>query len=277
MAKKPRQEFHWAQHFLQSEKLVRELVAISSIGPEDIVYEIGAGRGIVTAELARIARRVVALEIDPELACVLRNRFRAAVNVDVVEDDFLAYRFTDREYAVFGNIPYNRSADIVRKILQARPAPREACLIMQREAAEKFSGCPKETRSAVLAKPWFEMEVVRSLRRWDFHPAPRVDSALLCIRKRSPPLLAGEDGSLYRRFVAFGFGEWKRSLKLTFRGIFSYRQWKHLSRDLHFRLDATPSELTFEQWMGVFSGFKNKVEHQRQTAVRERGKTYLRT
>ncbi len=277
MAKKSRKELYWAQHFLKSENLVRALVAASSIGSGDTVYEIGAGRGIVTAELARIARKVIALEIDPALARDLRERFQSAGNVEIVEADFLEYRIAEREYAIFANIPYNRTADILRKILHADPKPREACLVMQREAAEKFCGRPKETRFAVLAKPWFQMDIVRKLRRWDFSPVPGVDSALLRIRKRSPALLSENDDSLFRQFVGFGFGGWKRSLKITFRRIFSHRQWKRLSEDLHFPLDAAPSELTFEQWMGLFEGFKQRVAQGKQTIVRERGKKFLRT
>jgi 23S rRNA (adenine-N6)-dimethyltransferase len=275
MAKKPRKEIVLAQNFLRCSKFARSLIRTGSIGPRDIVYEIGAGRGMITAELARIARRVVALEIDPELVQDLRNRFRGAANVQILEADYLAYPIAEQEYKIFANIPYNRTADIVRKILHARPAPREACLVMQREAAEKFSGSPKETRFSILAKPWFQLEIVRTLRREDFYPVPGVDSVLLRIRRRARPLLAGGDGPLYRGFVAFGFGEWKRCLKATFRRVFSHGQWKRLSKDLRFDPLAAPSELSFEQWMGLFDGFRQRVPCAKQRVVRERGTKFL--
>ena len=67
MAKKPNKQLALAQNFLKSVQLVRSLLKISSIGPEDTVYEIGPGRGIITGELARIARKVIAVETDPHL------------------------------------------------------------------------------------------------------------------------------------------------------------------------------------------------------------------
>jgi 23S rRNA (adenine-N6)-dimethyltransferase len=259
MAKRMRNSIALAQNFLRSPNLVRQLMDESSIGPSDTVYEIGAGRGMITAELACIARQVVALEKDPALVRDLKERFLRVPNVQILEADFLQYRIPDREYKIFANIPYNRTADIVRKILSANSAPKEANLVMQREAAEKFSGSPKETRFSILAKPWFQMRIVRELRRTDFEPAPGVDSAFLQIRKRNPPLIRETDSVLYRNFVSYGFGVWKKSLKIIFRPIFTYAQWKRLSKDLGFHWNATPSELTFEQWLGLFDCLIRRV------------------
>jgi len=275
MAKESRKEFILAQNFLKRANLVRALIEASTIGPADLVYEIGAGRGIITAELARIARKVIALEIDPVLVRFLRGRFQDVSNVEIFECDFLRYRIAAAEYKIFANIPYNRTAEIVRKILETVPAPQKACLVMQKEAAEKFSGRPKETRFSIMAKPWFTMKITRDLHRRDFDPLSGVDSVLLCIRKRSPPLLPKKDGARYRRFVSFGFGGWKRSLKTTFRRIFSHRRWKRLSAGLCFPLHATPTELTFPQWFGLFEDFSRRAPDQKQTAFRKRGESFL--
>ena len=96
METRQRRKFCLAQNFLRSPALVRQLIGMSTIGPSDRVYEIGPGNGIITAELAAIARRVVAIEKDPELVRRLRERFRALENVEIVEEDFLAYSFHAR-------------------------------------------------------------------------------------------------------------------------------------------------------------------------------------
>ena len=264
MAKKSTRQIALAQNFLRSSQLARRLLDASSITYQDTVYEIGPGRGAITTELARVARKIVAIEKDPLLVQYLRKRFQDAGNVQIVKGDFMRFRIPDREYKIFANIPYNLTADIVRKILYAHPSLGEAYLIVQKEAAEKFSGSPKETQFSVLAKPSFDMRIVCELQRTDFIPSPRVDSALLHIRKRCLPLICEEDVSLYRRFVRFGFGSWKRSLKLAFKPIFTYEQWKRLSKDLRFPQDVTPTELTFEQWMGLFDCFKKRVSKEKQ-------------
>jgi 23S rRNA (adenine-N6)-dimethyltransferase len=268
MAKKSTQRLILAQNFLRSAKLVDTLLEASSIGAGDVVCEIGPGGGIITAELARRAREVLAIEKDPDLASRLRGRFENVHNVRVITADFLRYSISERKYKIFANIPYNLTAEIVRKILHMPPVPDEAYLIVQKEAAEKFSGTPHETQFSILAKPLFEFRILRELRRTDFEPVPKVDSVLLQIKKRPVALVRREDACLYRNFVRYGFGTWKRSLKLIFKPVFSYEQWKRLSRDLHFPMDATPSRLSFEQWLGLFECFQHRVPGDKQAHIK---------
>ena len=269
MAKQSDKQIRLAQNFLRSSKLVRLLLDTSSIESSDTVYEIGPGRGIITAELAQIACHVISIEKDPELAQQLCRRFESFRNVHIITNDFLQYHIPAREYKIFANIPYNITAGIVRKILYTLPAPSEAYLILQREAAEKFSGHPDETQFSILAKPWFDIQMIRELRKTDFEPVPNVDSVLLRITKRHPALIRNEDCFLYRSFVRYGFGRWKSSLKLIFKPIFTYQQWKHLSKDLHFPLNAIPSKLTFEQWLGLFECFKQRVPKSKQACIKQ--------
>src|ERR1043166_7749474 len=143
METRQRKQISLAQNFLRNPKLVRRLVRMSKIGLSDTVYEIGPGNGIITAALASVAGKVIAIEKDPELVRRLRERFRSVENVEIVEKDFLNYSFCIRvpclpvgrqtvvsEYKMFASIPYNRTAGIVRKILDERSSLGEAYLIM---------------------------------------------------------------------------------------------------------------------------------------------------
>lgn len=246
-----------AQNFLKSPELVRRLVGASSIGPGDTVYEIGPGRGIITAELARRAERVIAVEKDVRWVRHLRERFKGVRNVEIAAGDFLRFPVAERDYKIFASIPYNATADIVRKILYTTPVAREACLIMQKEPARKFAGSCGETLFSVLAKPYFEFRIVAHLRRTDFEPAPKVDSVLLRISRRDRPLIEMEEKCVYREFVSYGFGRWKSCLRLAYKDVFTYKQWKRLSSDLGFPLSVTPTQLSFEQWIGLYMGYKS--------------------
>lgn len=277
MANKPRKAIRFGQNFLKSPRLVHGLVEASSIGPTDTVYEIGPGRGIITAELARAAKKVIAIEKDRQLVRHLRERFRGRENVEIVEADFLDYSFRTRangsrgndapsltvglqtrtsDFKIFASIPYNITASVVRKILNGGAVPQEAYLVLQKEPARKFSGYPRESEFSILAKPFFEFQIIRELRRTDFEPVPDVDSVLLRIKRRRAALIKKEEGELYRDFVRYGFGSWKRHLRSAFKHVFTYKQWKRLSRDLHFSLDATPTQLSFDQWLGLYRGFR---------------------
>ena len=251
----PRKRISLAQNFLTSPKLAQRLVKMSEIGLSDTVYEIGPGDGIITAALASVAGRVIAIEKDPELVRRLRGRFRSVENVEIVEKDFLNYSPVSN-YKMFANIPYNSTAQIVRKILGERSRLCEAYLIMQKEAAKKFSGSPRETLFSIRVKPFFDLQILSQVRRTDFWPVPNVDSVLLSIKRRPRPLIEGQDVALYREFVQYGFGRWKPNLKLAFKNVFTYKQWKRLARDLDFPLNATPTELSVEQWLGLYQGFR---------------------
>ena len=141
-----------SQHFLRSRSLAASLIAQAPVAQNDLVVEVGAGRGILTRELARRCREVVAVEFDGALAEALRARFRTDSRITIVRSDFLRFRLPDVPYKVLGNIPFNRTAAIVRRLVRSDPPPRDAWLVVQREAAERFVGrpCARETLSSLL-------------------------------------------------------------------------------------------------------------------------------
>jgi 23S rRNA (adenine-N6)-dimethyltransferase len=273
METRRRKQISLAQNFLRSPKLVRRLVRMSHIGLSDTVYEIGPGNGIITAALASVAGQVIAIERDPELVRRLRERFGPIENVAIIEKDFLDYSFSIHSrvrvpslsvdgqapssgYKIFANIPYNRTTQIMRKILYERSRLCEAYLIVQKEAAKRFSGSPRETLFSILAKPFFDLQILLQLKRTDFWPVPNVDSVLLSIKRRARPPIEPQDIAAYREFVQYGFSRWKPNLRLGFKNVFTYTQWKRLARDLGFPLNATPTELSVEQWLGLYQRFK---------------------
>jgi 23S rRNA (adenine-N6)-dimethyltransferase len=245
-----------AQNFLVKSCLAASLLNGSSIDQEDTVYEIGSGKGILTRQLVRRAKRVIAIEKDHDLFVQLLRKFEHTDNIIIHHADFLSFKIEESHYKVFANLPFNMTSAIVRKLAFASNPPEDAYLIVQKEAAQKFVGAPKTTQFSLLIKPWFRLRISRSLKRTDFSPVPNVDTALLQIAKRECPLVQPTDKAIYERFVKHGFGAWKKNLKSNYKNIFSYKQWKRLSRDLDFPIHAQPSELSLRQWLGLFALFK---------------------
>ena len=112
-----------SQHFLRSGALADSLIANSSISERDFVVEIGAGRGTLTGKLAECCHHMVAVEVDGQLVSQLRHRFHDENRVEVVEGDFLKFRLPSHPYKVFGNIPYSRTAEIIRRLVNATVPP----------------------------------------------------------------------------------------------------------------------------------------------------------
>lgn len=252
-----RQSIFYAQHFLKGPRLVASLLDRCSIGHDDVVYEIGPGTGIITEQLARRCKQVVAIEKDLRLSALLLQKFADMPNVTIHEGDFLHYHLPRKPYKVFANIPFNITTAIVTRLTAAEYPPEDAYLAMQKEAAEMFLGKPRESLRSVLLKPWFEMEIVHRFRRKDFVPEPQVDVVMLRLRKRGPPLVYRADRQCFHDFVVYGFTTWRPTLGSILKGVFTGQQLKHIRKELGFDLESTPTSLTFEQWLNVFERFKN--------------------
>lgn len=267
MAKPLRKRIALAQHFFRRPDLVRTLVRESGLAPSDTVVEIGPGDGILTEALAAVAGRVIAVEKDPALVRRLQRRFRLQRHVEIRASDFLTMPLDLGDYTVFANIPFNRTAQIMHKLVKAPQPPRMAHLVIQREAAQKFAGVPRETQFSLLLKPHFAVEIVRKLRRTDFNPPPSVEVVLLQMKQRDPPLVPAADVEHYRRFVRYGFQRGRHNLWLTYKSLFTYPQWKRIARDLRFPRNATATQLTFAQWLGLFERYRQQVKPVKQALI----------
>jgi len=198
MSRRSRETLWRTQNFLRDPRLIERLVAIARVTQRDVVYDLGAGRGALTASLARHAGRVIAIEMDEAVAAQLRRRLRDRPNVVVREADILTHRLPQSEYLVFANPPFDITAELVRRLTSADVPPRDAYLVLQREAAQRFIGRPRMTLAALLIAPWFSLNVLHSFHRSDFSPAPSVDAVFVRLHKRGPPLVAESEAQLCR-------------------------------------------------------------------------------
>ncbi len=253
---------HYAQNFLKSRSLVERLLGRCDIGPNDVVYEIGPGRGIITECLAQRCRKVIAIEKDPVLVDALRSRFAGTTSIQIHEGDFLEYRLPRGPYKVFANIPFNITSAIVTRLTAATVPPDDTYLIMQKEAAEKFLGEPYESLYSLLLKPCFELEILHRFKRSDFAPGPRIDVVMLRLSKRGPPLISRAEIPLFRDFVVYSFTTPEPSLRRSLMSVFTPRQFKLLSNSLNLDFAATPTSVCFEQWLALFDGFKRLAHPQ---------------
>jgi 23S rRNA (adenine-N6)-dimethyltransferase len=245
------------QHFLRREALSSSLVARSSISATDTVVEIGPGLGALTRPLARRAGRVVAVEVDARLCQRLRGLFAGDARVEVVHADFLDWALPRHPFKVFGNIPFAHTAEIVRRLTAAQPAPQDVYLVVEHAAARRFAGRPfgPETLRSLLLKPWWHAELVCDLAPTEFAPPARGACALLWLASRPRPLVEGEVADLYADFVAAGFGRSGERIEDCLAGLLTRVQRRRCARRLHVEPGAPPSALTFDQWLGLFRCF----------------------
>jgi 16S rRNA (adenine1518-N6/adenine1519-N6)-dimethyltransferase len=176
------------QNFLVDPDLAERVITAAGVGPEDEVLEIGAGPGTLTAELARRARRVVAVELDRRLLPALRAAAPAAevVHADILRLDLAGY-FPSGGEVVVGNIPYYLTGALVPHLLGKPPRPRRLSLVVQREVARRWCGLDGWSLATVAVQTFAEPRIEFELPPEAFEPAPKVSSALVVLEVRASP------------------------------------------------------------------------------------------
>jgi 23S rRNA (adenine-N6)-dimethyltransferase len=269
-----RPRIRYSQNFLTDSALIDRLLAASALGPDDLVLDIGAGEGLITERLARQCRKVRSYEIDPGLVHGLLRRFSGFANVVIHAGDFVDSPLPTEPYKVFANIPFNRTADIVRKLTQGPRSPEETYLVMQAEAAERFVGAPHGTLVAAELAPWFAVRVEHHFRRQDFTPAPGVEVVLLRMAKRGPPLIGGDEEQAYRRLTSAVFTAWESTISGALHRL-GGRAWANRVLDLAGADgEAAPSEVSPAAWVPLFRAHQrlpsDRVEDRLREAERRR-------
>lgn len=235
----------YAQHFLQSPRLVGELIGHSNIRKNDIVYDLGAGSGIISTMLAKRCKQVVAVEVERDALRKLRENTKRYENVKIVESDILQLVMPDEPYKIFANIPFDISSAVVRKFTAVQNPPKSMYLIAQRQFARKLvPGSDHFTSQlAAIIGPWFSVKIRRPLKKTDFTPPPAVDTVLLEIKRREEPMIVRTEFARYEEFISRCFSEQKYFTSLP-------RDKAGISPELR------PSQLTLEQCVALYATMK---------------------
>jgi 16S rRNA (adenine1518-N6/adenine1519-N6)-dimethyltransferase len=177
------------QHFLRDRRFQRRIVETLAIQSNDLVCEVGAGRGAMTELLAARARQVVALEVDRELAQRLQQKFFNKPGIEILEADILqsdlaslCRRYQQEQCLVFGNLPYYISSPILRHLLDYTGWIRGMGLVVQREVAERLCALPGSRPYGyltVLTQLDTSPRIEFGIPPGAFSPPPKVDSALV--------------------------------------------------------------------------------------------------
>jgi 23S rRNA (adenine-N6)-dimethyltransferase len=243
----------YSQNELINKETIRDLVQQSSIKKGDLVYDIGAGSGNITEALLAKGARVIAIENDERLYLKCRQRFLDRETAAIHHADFLQWEFSPgHRYKVFSNIPFIQTADIIKKLAFNDNPPDDCYLMMQKEAAEKYTGVPKETLVSLLIKPRFWVDIIYRFKRRDFYPVPSVDIVLMQLEKRMCRLVPDEYYGMYRDFIVFCREGANRTIKSALLNIFSREQLKQIAARLGIDLRQRPLDVNFQQYLGIF-------------------------
>lgn len=203
------------QHFLRPSAVSRLVDAIAP-APHDVFLEIGPGAGALTLPLAARAGRVVAVELDGQLASSLAAR--APANVAVVPGDALALdlgALVPSGARLVGNLPYYISSPLLRRLVALHGQARDLHAMVQEEVADRVAAAPGGREYGVLSvlvQAFADVTVAMRLPPSAFDPPPRVRSAVLRAVLGVHPALAGLDLQRFERLVVTAFGQRRKTL-----------------------------------------------------------------
>ena len=255
------------QNFLSDSASINRIIDAVAPGENDLIFEIGPGRGALTERLVASGARVVAIEIDRELIQPLMKEFGGSANFHLIEQDALTVDFPKlfaelnceiaylRSVKLAANLPYYISTAILQRLAEQREFFASLVLMFQREVVERITAAPGNSHRGfltVLAESSFEIERLFDIPPTAFRPAPKISSSV--VRLVPKPGRAGEDK--LRNLASAGFAQKRKTIANNLKSAFpnSASALAEAGVDPGRRAET----LTLEEWQrltsAVFSG-----------------------
>lgn len=271
------------QHFLRQKSVLAKIIEAADLKKSDLVVEIGPGLGVLTEKLAQKAGRVIAIEKDSRLIPLLNKRFKNVKNIKIVERDILDILKNKRRqkleagissnfylptsnFKVVANLPYYAATHIIRQFLESPCPPKLMVVMLQKEVAQRIAAKPPQmTRSTdsgssragrgmtllgISVQFYAKAEIVASVPKTAFWPAPKVDSAILRI---APLIYADKRLNYADRFFEIakaGFSQPRKTLlnNLSAKLNLSKNEVEKQLTAAGINLKARPGELSLKNW-----------------------------
>ena len=208
----------WGQHFLIDRNILNKVIRTAQVEKEDVVLEVGPGLGEMTIALARQAKRVIAIEIDPRLVEILKKKMAVYPNVEVVQKDVLKMGFNHfllqegQQIKVVANLPYQISTPLLFRFIESREVFSTLTLMLQKEVAERMVALPGEKEYgplSIFTQLVSELSICFFIKPSAFFPPPKVESAVIHMGWKEKSMIELGDEKWFKRVV---------------RGCFSYRR-----------------------------------------------------
>lgn len=207
------------QHFLTDSRTAGRILDAADLSPDDLVVEIGPGRGVLTRRLVDRVKRVVAIELDGELAANLPSRLEFPANLTCIEADAREVDLAeiiapDTRYKVVANLPYYAANFIVRRLLESHPKPDLLVVMVQQEVAKNMVAQPGNMRILSVATQFYaKAKMVCSVPPRHFRPPPKVTSAVVRLEVLSEPAIEVASEEDFFQVVRAGFAAPRKQIR----------------------------------------------------------------
>ena len=263
------------QNFLIKEDVYDQIIAAADLNADDVVLEVGPGLGFLTSKLAKIVKKVIAVELDDRLAEVLQIGLDSqnVKNVKIRNENVLDLKWPladttsprpspepgegEMRYKIVANLPYNISSVFLRKFLSSENKPESMVLMLQKEVAERICARPGEMSLLAISVQFYaKPEIVQSVDADCFWPEPAVGSAIIKLKVKSEKLKINEKE--FFRLVKIGFSARRKMLKNNLAAGYKIDQ-KIIAEKIKMAgisENCRPQELSVDDWLKLFNLFR---------------------
>jgi len=203
------------QNFLIDKKIIKKIIAELILNLH--VLEIGPGIGVLTAELAKRTKKVIAVEKDLKMVEILKETIKEIKNIEVIKGDILklnlnSLNLKSKKYQITASLPFHIVSPTIRKFLESEIPPQQMILVVQKEIAQRICAkLPHLNILAIAVQFYGKPDILGYISKKSFWPSPKVDGAILKISKICPKF-PGIDSKLFFRIVKAGFSTPRKQL-----------------------------------------------------------------
>ena len=256
------------QNFLIGHRVINTILRAAELNPSDLVLEIGPGLGIVTEQLVTQAGKVIALEMDPELANSLSGRVSDGHKLSVVCGDArqvdVCNLIGEDSYKLIGNLPYYAANPILRHFLESECRPTRIVVMLQREVAKSMTAQPGQmSLLSVGVQTYGKPRIAGYVPPSAFYPQPKVTSAVVSIDVYRTPALELEDRDAFFNVVRAGFSAPRKQIRNSLAnglGI-TFQEALGLLRKANIEPSRRAETLDLETWKALYEATKGELAH----------------
>ncbi|SFL03620.1 dimethyladenosine transferase [Nitrosomonas aestuarii] len=249
MAHKARKRF--GQNFLIDQQVISSIIDTIHPQPDDRMVEIGPGLGALTKSLLQTLNHLIAIELDRDIVEKLRKDFSqeklTVYSIDALKFDFAILGSSLR---IIGNLPYNISTPLLFYLSQFSESILDMHFMLQKEVVERMVAKPSTSdygRLSVMLQYRFEMEQIFNVSAESFHPAPKVESAIVYMQPIQKKSLIATDETLLSKLVAAAFSQRRKTLRNTLATFLTKKDFTYLEIDPGLRAE----NISVEQYISI--------------------------
>jgi 23S rRNA (adenine-N6)-dimethyltransferase len=254
-----------SQNFINNSGLVLKCLESVDLPENELILEIGGGKGIITDEIIKRFLNTIVIEYDNGLYNKLREKYSKNDKIRITNEDFLKYKLPEIGFSIISNIPFNITADILRKITGENSKLNSAYMIMQKDAGLKFVAITKGQETSLLSNIFqtdFHIKYLFDIERKNFTPSPNTDACFVLFKRKIDSDFKNQnDKDQFKDFICYLFDRSRPILADALADILQRKTANLVLQKLRINGNQRIKTVQYGDWLSLFNGLdKNNLK-----------------